>query len=82
MSCTPCYKHHYDQACEYVVPVKLVVPVFVEPKVYVQSTCAREKIQVTLEPELFLQPEVKASNPICTPPEDCYMPALAAESID
>lgn len=61
------YEHYYEQACEYVVPVKLVVPMFLEPKVYVKSDCVREKIHVSLEPEIHLEPEVKASHPVCAP---------------
>jgi hypothetical protein len=76
------YDHYYEQACEYVVPIKLVVPVFLEPKVYVQSSgCIREKIQVSLEPELHLEPEVKASHPICAPQNGYSKAALVAEEV-
>jgi hypothetical protein len=82
MSCQESYERYYEQACEYVVPVKLVVPVFVEPKVYIQPACAREKIQIALEPELFLQPEVRASQPACFPQNGYQRAALAAESME
>lgn len=80
MSCQP-YNDYYEQACEHVIPIRLVVPVFVEPKVFTQSTCAREKIQVTLEPEIYLEPEVRAKQPACIPPNDCYTAALPAEGM-
>ncbi len=76
------YDHYYEQACEYVVPIKLVVPVFIEPKVFTQSVCAKERIQVTLEPEIYLEPEVRANHPVCIPQNGYHKPALAAESMD
>lgn len=67
MSNAHSYEDCYDKACEYVIPVKLIVPIFVEPKVYVQSVCAREKVRVYLEPELHLEPEVRADHAKCAP---------------
>jgi hypothetical protein len=60
-SCHP----YYDQACEFVVPIKLVVPIFLEPKVLVKSTCIRESLQVILQPEIYLEPQVNANSPVC-----------------
>jgi hypothetical protein len=76
-----CYDDYYEQACEYVVPIKLVVPVFIEPKVFTQSVCTREKIQVTLEPEIYLEPEVRAKQLTCIPQNGYHQTALAAETI-
>jgi len=76
------YEHYYEKACEYVVPVKLIVPIFLEPKVYVQSPeCIREKIHVSLEPELHLEPEVRANNPVCIPQNGYHKAALTAEEV-
>jgi hypothetical protein len=76
------YDHYYEQACEYVVPVRLVIPMFIEPKVFTQSACTREKIQIALEPEILLEPEVRAKQPACISQNGYHKPALAAESID
>jgi hypothetical protein len=61
------YDHYYAQACEYIVPIKLTVPVFVEPKVFTKSACAREKLHIDLEPQIRLEPEVKSAPPVCVP---------------
>ncbi|PSB16803.1 hypothetical protein C7B76_11020 [filamentous cyanobacterium CCP2] len=79
MSDAQSYEHYCTQACEYVVPLKIVVPIFLEPKVFVKaSTCLREKVHVFLEPELHLAPEVKANQPICTPQIDCSKEVIAS----
>ncbi|WP_416671840.1 hypothetical protein [Egbenema bharatensis] len=68
MSNAQSYEHYYAQACEYVVPVKITVPLFVEPKVFIKTPpCVREKVFVYLEPEINLEPQVKANRPVCTP---------------
>ncbi|WP_416673665.1 hypothetical protein [Egbenema bharatensis] len=67
MSNPTSYDHYYEQACEYVVPVKIVVPIFIEPKIFTKSACAREKIHIDLEPQIKLEPEVKTNNPVCIP---------------
>jgi hypothetical protein len=62
------FEQYYEQACEFVVPVKLTVPLFLEPELYVKPThCVRETVQVYLEPEIYLEPEVKAAAPTCIP---------------
>lgn len=76
------YDHYYEQACEYVVPVRLVVPLFIEPKVFTQSVYTRERIQIALEPEILLEPEVRAKQTACIPQNGYHKPALTAESLD
>ncbi|WP_088891333.1 hypothetical protein [Leptolyngbya ohadii] len=67
------FDRYYEQACEYVVPIKVHVPIFLEPHVLVKPThCVREKVEVYLEPEIYLQPEVQAAPPVCIPQDDFH----------
>jgi hypothetical protein len=73
------YSQYYDQACEFVVPIKLSVPLFLEPKVYIRpANCIRETLQVYLEPEIYLEPEVSAAPPQCIPQAVYHQEALPA----
>jgi len=60
------YEQYYEQACEFVIPIKLTVPLFLEPDVYVKPVhCVRETVQVYLEPEIYLEPQISANSPTC-----------------
>jgi len=72
------YHPYYDQACEFVVPIKLIVPIFLEPQVLVKSTCVRESLQVILQPEIYLEPEVSTNRPACVPQKGYAQEALLA----
>lgn len=65
--------YYYKNACEYTIPIRLNVPLFLEPKVFVKPTpCVTQKIPVQLEPEILMQPEVKAAPPVCIPQKEQY----------
>ncbi len=72
---------YYQNACEFTVAIKLNVPVYIEPQVIMQTTpiCASQKLPIHLEPEVYLQPEVKAAPTTCLPQSD-YAPALVEEA--
>jgi hypothetical protein len=74
------YEQFYHQACEFAVPIRLTVPMFLEPKVFIQAPeCVRETVQVYLEPEIYLEPEVSAAPPVCIP-QGCEMESLPASA--
>ncbi|MBP5976206.1 hypothetical protein HW132_26615 [Brasilonema sp. CT11] len=59
---------YYPNVCEFTVPIKLNVPILIEPKLVIQPvTPVREKIQVHLEPDICLKSEVTATPPVCVP---------------
>ncbi|MBW4592827.1 MAG: hypothetical protein KME46_07865 [Brasilonema angustatum HA4187-MV1] len=59
---------HYPNACEFTVPIKLNVPIFIEPTVAIKAVePVREKVNVHLEPDIYLRPEVAAAAPVCIP---------------
>ncbi|MDZ8140704.1 MAG: hypothetical protein RM049_36335 [Nostoc sp. DedQUE04] len=54
--------------CEFTVPIKLNVPIFIEPTLVIKPVePMREKVHVYLEPDIHLRPEVTAAAPICVP---------------
>ncbi len=58
----------YPNVCEFSVPIKLNVPILIEPKLSIKSIePAREKINVHLEPNIHLRSEVAATPPVCVP---------------
>ncbi|MBW4592825.1 MAG: hypothetical protein KME46_07855 [Brasilonema angustatum HA4187-MV1] len=57
---------YYPNACEFTVPIKLNVPIFIEPTVAIKAVePVREKVNVHLEPDIYLRPEVTAAAPVC-----------------
>lgn len=60
---------YYQDACEYTIAIKLNIPIFLEPRVFMKSgvPCTAQKIQVHLEPEIHLTPEVKSAPAVCAP---------------
>ena len=63
------FDRYYKHACEYTVPIKLNVPIFIEPHVLIKPCISPVdyKIPVNLEPEIALKPEVKAAPAKCLP---------------
>ncbi|GAA6623155.1 hypothetical protein [Scytonema sp. NUACC26] len=56
----------YQNVCEFTVPIKLNVPIYIEPTVAIKAPNAvREKVAVYLESDINLSPEVKALPPVC-----------------
>ena len=57
---------YYPNACEFTVPIKLNVPIFIEPTVAIKAVePVNEKVRVHLEPDIYLQSEVTATPPVC-----------------
>lgn len=77
-SCDDHYDKYKDQACEYIIPIKLIVPIFLEPEILTQSTCFRDSIQIHLEPEIHLKPEVRSQPATCLPQDRCHQNVLTA----
>jgi hypothetical protein len=71
----------YPNACEFTVPIKLNIPIFIEPTLVIKhAEPVREKLQVHLEPDVYLRPEVTASAPVCLPQNGYGKHQLPAES--
>ena len=59
---------YYPNACEFTIPIKLNVPICIEPTLFINSVePVREKLHVHLEPDIYLKPEVTATPPVCVP---------------
>ncbi|QIR35871.1 hypothetical protein HCG51_03265 [Tolypothrix sp. PCC 7910] len=59
---------YYPNICEFTVPVKLKIPMFIEPTPVIKSIEAvREKVNIHLESDIYLKPEVTSTPPICVP---------------
>jgi hypothetical protein len=59
---------YYPNVCEFTVPIKLNVPILIEPQPIIKPvTPVREKVQVHLEPDIYLKSEVTATPPVCIP---------------
>ena len=57
---------HYQKACEFTFPIKLNIPVTVHPQVSViPANSVQEKLAISFEPDILLEPEVKSKKPVC-----------------
>lgn len=55
--------------CEFTVPIKLKVPILIEPIAVVKTVePVREKVHIHLESDLYLSPAVTATPAICVLP--------------
>jgi hypothetical protein len=73
---------YYPNACEFTVPIKLNVPVFIEPTLIIKPVEAvNEKVRVHLEPDIYLQSEVTATPPVCVPQHGYSKQQLPASKI-
>jgi hypothetical protein len=73
---------YYPNACEFTVPVKLNIPIFIEPMLIIKPVePVREKVQVYLEPDVYLNPEVTAAAPVCVPQNGYPKQQLSASQI-
>ncbi|NJM69940.1 MAG: hypothetical protein HC862_06760 [Scytonema sp. RU_4_4] len=58
----------YPNTCEFTVPIKLNIPIFIEPTLAIKPVePVREKVHVHLEPDIYLKSEVTADPPVCIP---------------
>ena len=61
-------KEHYQKACEFTFPIKLNIPVTVHPQVSVTpANSVQEKLAISFESDILLEPEVKSKKPVCYP---------------
>jgi hypothetical protein len=52
--------------CEFTVPIKLNIPIEIEPQLVMKSAGAVcQKLPVYLQPNIHLEPEVRANSPVC-----------------
>ena len=59
---------YYPNACEFTVPIKLNIPIFIEPTLAIKAVePVKEKVRVHLEPDIYLESEVTATPPVCVP---------------
>ncbi len=58
--------------CEFTIPIKLNIPITINSPVYVNPVpITKQKLNVVIEPNLLLEPEVRAKAPVCYP-QNCY----------
>ncbi len=58
--------NYYQAPCEFTIPIKLNVPIEIEPKVLMKAPQAvKQKVPVHLEPDLYITPELQAEAPVC-----------------
>ncbi|MEC4815019.1 MAG: hypothetical protein SAK29_17330 [Scytonema sp. PMC 1069.18] len=56
----------YHNACEFTVPIKLNIPVEIEPTLFIKTPQpVQARLPVALEPEIEVKPEVSARPPVC-----------------
>ncbi|MBV6626246.1 MAG: hypothetical protein KI793_25490 [Rivularia sp. (in: Bacteria)] len=61
--------------CEFTVPIKLNIPITIDSPVYVNPVpITKQKLPVFIEPDLVLEPEVRAKTPICYPDYQQQLP--------
>ena len=71
---------HYQKACEFTFPIKLNIPITVNPQVSVTpANSSQQKLPIYLEPDILLEPEVKAKESICYPVSDYKYDSHSAE---
>ncbi len=68
-------KNHTNQnycECEFTIPIKLNIPITIDTPVYVNPVAiTKQKLPVFIQPDLVLEPEVGAKDPVCYPQNDC-----------
>ncbi|MBW4592824.1 MAG: hypothetical protein KME46_07850 [Brasilonema angustatum HA4187-MV1] len=73
---------YYPNTCEFTVPIKLNVPIFIEPTVAIKAVePVKEKVRVHLEPDIYLESEVRATPPVCVPQNGYSKQQLPASKI-
>ncbi|NJO40643.1 MAG: hypothetical protein HC769_19355 [Cyanobacteria bacterium CRU_2_1] len=72
---------YYEQACEITIPIKLNVPIYLEPRVLLKAIPGTtQKLPVHLEPEIYVGPEVKSAPTVCVP-QNGYKRELPAQAV-
>jgi hypothetical protein len=71
------HNHEYQNACEFTIPIKLNIPVEIEPTLLIKTpNPVQERLRVYLEPDVYLKPEVSARPPVCLLPSGYNKPQL------
>ncbi|MDJ0616417.1 MAG: hypothetical protein QNJ63_06645 [Calothrix sp. MO_192.B10] len=66
MTYTQNYHNQNYCECEFTVPIKLNVPITINPEVCINHVSVTKQIlPVVIQPDLILEPEVKAKAPVC-----------------
>jgi hypothetical protein len=61
--------------CEFTIPIKLNVPITIDFPVYINPVpITKQKLPVVIEPDLLLEPEVRAKAPQCYPQQQLPCP--------
>ncbi|AFY58570.1 hypothetical protein Riv7116_6221 [Rivularia sp. PCC 7116] len=61
--------------CEFTIPIKLNIPITIDSPVYVNPVpITKQKLPVFIEPDLVLEPEVRAKAPVCYPDSQQKLP--------
>ncbi|MEL7036294.1 MAG: hypothetical protein AAFO04_11830 [Cyanobacteria bacterium J06592_8] len=61
-------EHQNHCECEFTIPIKLNVPITINSHVYInQVPVTKQTLPVFIQPDLMLEPEVKAKTPVCYP---------------
>ncbi|MDJ0616416.1 MAG: hypothetical protein QNJ63_06640 [Calothrix sp. MO_192.B10] len=81
MTYTQNYHNQNYCECEFTVPIKLNVPITINPEVYINPVpVKRQTLPVVIQPDLMLEPEVKAKAPLCYPQSECESQPLPYQS--
>jgi hypothetical protein len=66
--------------CEFTIPIKLNVPITINPQLYITSVPSiKQRLPIFLEPDLLLEPEVRANAPVCYSQNGCEPKQLPAQ---
>jgi hypothetical protein len=58
--------------CEFTIPIKLNIPITINPQIYVTSVASiKQRLPIFIEPDLLIEPEVRANSPVCYPQNGC-----------
>ncbi|BAZ16507.1 hypothetical protein NIES4071_83840 [Calothrix sp. NIES-4071] len=58
--------------CEFTVPIKLNIPITINSQVRINAVpVTKQKLPIFIEPDLLLEPEVRANAPVCYPQDGC-----------
>ena len=59
-------EEYYQKTCEFTFPIKLNIPITVNPQVSLTpANSVEEKLPMYFEPDILLEPEIKSKKPVC-----------------
>ncbi|MEM9925300.1 MAG: hypothetical protein AAF915_16375 [Cyanobacteria bacterium P01_D01_bin.50] len=81
MTYTEKHSYEHDCECEFTFPIKLNIPITINPTVYINPVpVAKERLPVVIEPDLLLEPGVRSKAPACYA-QNGYKKNLQNESV-